>query len=61
MSAAPTRRQLSEAVAALVKTNQPTQAHYEAICKALGTVATQDFGIPIHIVMQADFAEDSTK
>ena len=29
------RRQLAEAVQALVKTNQPTIDHYEAICAAL--------------------------
>lgn len=51
------RRALAEAVQALVKTNQPTTDHYEAICAALGNVAAQDFGIPVKVVLQADFSK----
>jgi hypothetical protein len=50
------RRALAEAVQALVKTNQPTTDHYAAICKALGKVATQDFGIPINVPLQGGMA-----
>lgn len=56
MSNAANRRALAEATQALVKTNQPTTAHYEAICSALEKIAAQDFGIPIKVVMQADFS-----
>lgn len=60
MSTAPARRNLAVAVEALVKTNAPTTDHYEAICKALETVAAQDFGIPIKVKLQADFSEATT-
>ena len=60
MSSAPARRALAEAVNALVKTNQPTTDHYEAICKALETVAAQDFGIPIKVKLAGDFSEEAT-
>ena len=55
MSEVADRRALAEAVQALVKTNQPTTDHYESICAALGKVAAQDFGIPVTVVLEADF------
>ncbi len=58
MSSAPNRRMLLEAVQALVKTNAPSTEHYEAICSALEKVAAQDFGIPIKVILQADFREE---
>lgn len=58
MSSAPARRTLSVAVRALIDTNEPTTDHYEAICKALETVAAQDFGIPIKVKLQADFSRE---
>mgnify|MGYP000004488048 FL=1 len=51
------RRQLAEAVQALVKTTQPTIDHHEAICAALEKVATQDFGIPIKARLAGDFSQ----
>ena len=60
MSSPVDRRKLAEAVQALVKTNSPTHFHYEAICKALETVATQDLGIPMKVKLQADFSEEPT-
>ena len=60
MSTAPARRALAVAVEALTKTNAPTVDHYEAICKALETVAAQDFGIPVKVKLQADFSEKPT-
>lgn len=60
MSSAPARRQLAEVVQALVKTNAPTTEHYEAVCRALEAVASQDFGIPIKTRLQADFTETKT-
>ena len=54
------RRKLAVAVQALVKTNAPTTDHYEAICKALETVATQDFDIPIKVKLQGDFSQEPT-
>lgn len=58
MSSATDRRALAEAIQALVKTNHPTTTHYEAICQALQRVATQDYGIPIRVVMQADCSSE---
>lgn len=60
MSTPQDRRQLADAVAKLVKTNAPTTDHYEAICKALETVATQDFDIPIKVKLQGDFSQWQT-
>ena len=51
------RRQLTEAVQALVKTTQPTIDHYEAICAALEKVATQDFGFPTKVRLVCDFSQ----
>ena len=51
------RRQLAEAVQALVKTTQPTIDHYEAICAALEKVATQDFGCPTNIRLACVFSQ----
>lgn len=51
------RRQLAEAVQALVKTTQPTIDHYEAICAALEKVATQDFGFPTKVRLACDFSQ----
>ncbi|WP_440105659.1 hypothetical protein [Acidovorax sp. BL-A-41-H1] len=57
MSSAPARRALAEAVQALVKTNAPTTDHYEAVCKALGAVAADDMGVPVQVVLKADFSK----
>ena len=51
------RRQLTEAVQALVKTTQPTIDHYEAICAALEKVAAQDFGCSTNIRLACVFSQ----
>ena len=54
MSAIANRRKLAEAAQALVKTNRPEMAHYEAVATALAQVFTDDTCINCQCILRWD-------